>query len=109
MGHEAAHVQRCLALMLEESENRKRCSMMDDSDSDNEGTQPAELPPMPDFADLIESEVLHQEEEVESQSKILCGKATVSSATNLMHVDFQPSGNKSTNKFNESKLNKNEH
>jgi hypothetical protein len=88
-----------LALMLEESENRKRCSMMDDSDSDNEGSQPAELPPMPDFADLIESEVLHQEEEVESQSKILCGKATASSAINPLHVDFQPSGNEATNKF----------
>eukprot|EP00978_Attheya_sp_CCMP212_P030915 scaffold115210_cov32-Attheya_sp.AAC.1 len=72
---------------------------MDDSDSDNEGSERADLPPVLDFADLIESEVLHQEEELERKSKIMCGKASASSAINPTHVDFQPSGDESTNKF----------
>ena len=29
----------------------------------------------------------------------MCGKASASSAINPMHVDFQPSGDESTNKF----------
>eukprot|EP00978_Attheya_sp_CCMP212_P029274 scaffold103475_cov67-Attheya_sp.AAC.3 len=90
--------QVTLALMLEESEDRKRCSIMDDSD--NEGNQPAELPPVLDFTDLIESEVLHQEEELERKSNIMCSKASAPSEINPMHVDFQSSGNESTNKFN---------
>eukprot|EP00978_Attheya_sp_CCMP212_P049262 scaffold640182_cov59-Attheya_sp.AAC.1 len=42
--------------------------MLDISDNEGDGNQP-DLPPVLDFADLIDSEVQHQEEELEEKLK----------------------------------------
>ena len=86
-----------LAFLLEESEMRKRQSIMDDSDNED-GNQP-DLPPMPDLQDLLHSEVKHQEEELERKSKIKIGTSVAAAEIDPMHVDFKPIDIEAQNQF----------